>query len=218
MKNITTIFRLSFLTLLLTAFGVTTYGQYCSSNATSTADTKCDEVILDGNSTSINNNTATGGCATYTNFTSLPAPELTAGSQYNLSVKQGTCGGNYTRRVQAWIDYNQDEIFQNSEALRPTVTASGTGGLVISIDFTVPCGITSGNTRMRVVVKEGGGMSPCGTYTWGETEDYTVNLVTPSSSVTANFFAPDTAYIGTAVTFVNPNTAPIYSEWDLGND
>ena len=44
--------------------------------------------------------------------------------------------------------------------------------------------------------------SACGTYTWGETEDYTVNLQLPSS-VSASFIAPSTAWIKTVVKFLN---------------
>src|SRR5690606_15479240 len=67
---------------------------------------------------------------------------------------------------------------------------------------------TLGNTRMRVILWEGGGSSsstitPCGTYGYGETEDYLVNVFLPAP-------CSGTPVAGTAtsnVTDVCPNAA-----------
>jgi hypothetical protein len=55
----------------------------------------------------------------------------------------------------------------------------------VNATFTVPITALSGPTRMRVINQEGGQGSattivPCGSYGYGETEDYVVNIVTPS--------------------------------------
>jgi len=152
-------------------------GQYCSSNATSTADSKCDLVVLNGDSQNINNNTA-GPCQTYTDHTGLAPADLTQTMGYTLSLTNGTCGGNYTRYGNAWIDWNQDDDFDDAgEMLGAGTAGNNTNGFVHVINFTVPAGAALGNTRMRIIVKEGTATAQCGTYTYGETEDYTVTIL-----------------------------------------
>lgn len=169
---------LKWIASLLLGFGITgsAYGQYCTSGATSTADSNCEEVIFN----TINNNTA-GACATYSNFTNL-STNVTPGNSYNISVRMGTCGGSFTKSGKVYIDWNQDQDFLDpgEEVFTcgpgsPTTTYTGT--------VTVPATASIGSTRMRVVVEETSSLTfvdPCGSFTWGETEDYTVN-VNPSA-------------------------------------
>jgi hypothetical protein len=152
--------------------------QYCSSGATQTADSECDEVILAGNSVTISNNTAST-CATYSNFTSLAAADLTPGQSYSISITAGTCGGNYTKYINAWIDYNGNQIFDHpTEALGgPNGSTGSSSTHTETFNFTVPLITTVGTTRLRVIVSEGSqANNPCATPTWGETEDYNVDL------------------------------------------
>ena len=60
----------------------------------------------------------------------------------------------------------------------PTQTFTGT--------ITVPTGIPIGSSSvMRVICKEGGNITPCGTYSYGETEDYSVVFDPPFCGGTA---------------------------------
>ncbi len=149
---------------------------YCASSATSTADSECDLVQLN----TINNNTA-GICATYSNFTAI-STNLTIGNSYNLTVTAGTCGGAFTKHGKVYIDWNQDFDF-----LDPGEEVFGFGPIVAAApsttSITVPGTASLGSTRMRVIVSETGSLAninSCNTMTWGETEDYTVNI-TPSA-------------------------------------
>lgn len=192
------------LTLLFLWFvGSVSAQTYCASNALSQWDSKCDRVVLVGNTVTIDENSAAAGCQTYTDNTNVAAADLSPGGIYTVTITQGTCGGNYTRRSNAWIDFNNDGDFTDVGEMLSN--GSGTGVNVIT--FTVPCNAVAGNTRMRVIVNEtfANQTNPCGTYTWGETEDYTVNIQAPSGGLSSNFFAPDTAFVGTLVTFVNSN-------------
>ncbi|MBR9860583.1 hypothetical protein GYB22_07490, partial [bacterium] len=220
MKNITTkIIKLGFLSSFLLAGMIASAQSYCASGATSTADSKCDRVVLIGNSVSIDNNTSSTGCQTYTDHTNLAAPDLSPGGQYRISMTYGTCGGNYTRYSNAWIDYNHDGDFDDAGETLGSWAQNGSTGYVHDLDFEVPCGITPGKTRLRVVVKESGATgAPCGTYTWGETEDYTVDLQSPTGSISANFFLPDTAFVGTIVNLVNSVSGGYLNEWDINNN
>ncbi len=149
--------------------------EYCLANATDPADSLCAEVNLDGNI----NNTA-GVCATYSDFTGSVLTTLTQGQTYPLSVTSGTCGGCFGKWTKVYIDFNGDLGFGIDELVLTSVASSGgTCPHTVSGNFTVPAGAALGNTRMRVVVREGGSAAStqaCGTFTWGEVEDYTVEI------------------------------------------
>ena len=195
--------------------------QYCSSNAVSTADEDIASVYLKGNTVTLNNVSSTPTCQLYTDWTGLTPVDLSAGRSYTISIVESTCNGHYTYACNAWIDYNRDGTFQKAEAVAATSQSKNGAGATFTYTWSVPCNITPGNTRMRVVMIEGAVNNPgsaCGTYTWGETEDYTVNLQLPSS-VSSNFIAPSSAWIKTVVKFLNSNpTGYISHEWDANND
>ncbi len=154
---------------------------YCTSNATNSSDSEIDEVVLAGNTVIINNNTA-GTCAQYTDFTGLAPSDLAIGSSYQIDVTGGTCGGNYDKCVAVYIDWNQDGDFDDIEE---TIGTAGPNSVVTTYNFpfTVPAGAITGTTRMRVIVQETAdpsNISSCGTYSYGETEDYSV-LIEPAS-------------------------------------
>jgi PKD repeat protein len=218
MKNVTKflIKRLLLLSAFTAAFGLAANAQsYCTSGATSTADSKVSRTQMDGNTYSIDNNSGSS-CETYSDHTTgFPVPDLSPGGDYTVKLTYGTCGGNYTRYSNAWIDYNNDGDFDDAGEKLSAGATNGSSGYVHTINFTVPCNVTAGTTRMRVIVKESGAANPCGTYTWGETEDYTVNLLSPTGSVSADFARPDTAYTGTLVSFINPVQDGYLNEWDI---
>jgi PKD repeat protein len=162
---------------------------YCTSNATSTFDEEILNVSLGSMSNSSSCGT-TGGPGSinsqYSNFTNAtPAvaiPNLTQGFVYPLSVGIGTCNGNYSNWTKVWIDYNQNGLFTDPGEMvysSPTFTQ---GPHTETANITIPLTAAVGNTRMRVVNVEtssAAGVNPCGTYSWGETEDYFVNIAVP---------------------------------------
>jgi subtilisin-like proprotein convertase family protein len=166
------------LALLALGLAPTADAQYCPSNATSTADTKIAGVSLG----SLSNFVGTPGgapCEAYTNYTAVPAPNLTAGASYPASVQHGSCSGFfYGGWAKMWVDFNQNGIYEDPAEV---VLTGGFNSLaeIISSTVNVPTDAVLGITGMRVVLNEGGGPGqlPCGTFTWGETEDYLVNIV-----------------------------------------
>ncbi|MEX2597618.1 MAG: GEVED domain-containing protein, partial [Salibacteraceae bacterium] len=175
---------LSFLAVSMSSIG---FSQYCSSGASSTFDSKCDEVTLTGVNNSINNNTAAAGCGPgYSDFTAQVADVVTS-QTYNFSVTLGTCGGNFSKSAKIYVDWNQDfDFFDPGEEVAATPASNATTWTWTG-SFTVPITASIGNTRMRVVVSEtfsSANISPCGTFTWGETEDYTIDVLPPGLFVT----------------------------------
>jgi hypothetical protein len=160
---------------------------YLSSNATNTSD----EDILNVTFGTLNNSstcTTTGGGASvvneYSDFTALTPPTVVAGSTIPLSVQVGTCDGNFGNWTNVFIDYNRNGAFEAAERVY-TSSASTTGAHLETGNITIPSTVSAGVALMRVIVVEFGTntQSPTGTYSWGETEDYLVNL---QSIVTQN--------------------------------
>jgi hypothetical protein len=159
--------------LLAIGYASLGHAQYCASNATSTFDSNIGLVQLN----TINNSTL-GVCASYSNFTSQ-STNLTIGSNYSITVTAGTCGGNYTKYGKAYIDWNHDFDFLDANEMIATFGPAPATN-TFTVPFTVPFAALLGNARLRVVVVETGSLTSvnsCGTYTWGETEDYTVNVL-----------------------------------------
>ena len=107
----------------------------------------------------------------YTDLSTLLNPGLT----YNLTVYNTPEWEEY---YQAWIDWNQDEIFTDDEKLSTEDVFIDPGGTA-TISFTVPFAALPGNTRMRVmcVYYPGAAIDPCSVlYNFGEAEDYTIQI------------------------------------------
>jgi hypothetical protein len=155
---------------------------YCTSSATSTGD----EEILNVSIGTLNNSStcsSTGGPGSvqnmYSNYTALPATTLARTVSYNLNVQVGTCGGNYSNMTKVFIDYNQNGLFSDpgEEVYASATFTVGPHNEIGTV--LIPVTATLGNTRMRVITVETtviSSITPCGTYTWGETEDYFVNI------------------------------------------
>ena len=160
---------------------------YCTSAATSAAD----EEILNVTLSTLNNTSSCGVVAPgpgsvvslYSNFTtSVAAPILAPGVFYPFSVEIGTCNGNYNNWTKAWIDFNQNGLFTDPGEMVYSSTAATNGPHIETGIVAVPTTAVQGITRMRVVNVEttvATGVNPCGTYTWGETEDYFVQIASP---------------------------------------
>ncbi len=178
---------------------------YCTSNATNSADTRCD-----GISFGPLQNTTNVGCHTYRNFTANPAliKEFVIGASYNLAVSLGSCGGSFVKAAKVFVDWNYDGDFtDDGETI--LVSASQTGNWVASGNVTIPTTAPTGQKFLRIVVRETSdpaAILPCGTYSYGETQDYKIILVSPQQPV-ANFDALPTQTVETdIVSFTDQST------------
>ena len=138
----------------------------------------CDEFINNVNLNTINNTStcSTGGYADYTTSSTT----LAKGSSYSLTVIPGTPGQTnsaYTDdEIAAWIDFNNNNNFNDpGEQIGYVLVAAGWSNV---FNFTVPTTATLGNVRMRVRISYSpdGAIAPCGQSTYGEVEDYTLQI------------------------------------------
>jgi hypothetical protein len=161
---------------------------YCASGATNTANEEIFKVAL-GSMNNISSCSTVAGTGSllgsYSNFTTtVAAPSLITNSSYPFTVEIGTCGGAYGNFTKAWIDYNQNGIFTDPGELVYSSSASSIGAHTENGTIVIPGNALTGVTRMRVVNMQAtlaSVVQPCGTYIWGETEDYFVQIV---SSIT----------------------------------
>ncbi len=139
---------------------------YCTSSGNNTSYEYINKVILGGiNNTSGNN----GG---YGDFTAMTT-DLSTGSTYTINLTPGFPSSAYVESWRVWIDYNGDLDWNDSGEQ----VAQGAGSSVLNLTFTVPSNAASGTTRMRVSMKYGGYPSTCGSFTYGEVEDYSVHII-----------------------------------------
>lgn len=162
---------------------------YCGSSATSSVDTDIGQVVFGPMTNPAALGPTTNNPAafnTYSSFVgSIPVQNYTQGLNYPITLHQITSGNFFfAAYFNVFIDYNQDGVFdpvtERVFSGGPTGPTSATPVTTsVSGSITIPFSSFVGTTRMRVVLREGGNNTnpPCGTYTWGETEDYTINIV-----------------------------------------
>jgi hypothetical protein len=167
--------KLSYLLLFL-LFQITLFAQYCTNvGPTSNIDSNVESVVLSGVVGTINY-VGCPGVVGLQDLTQSVNVSLNAGGTYTISVKFGTCGGNYAGAGEAWIDFDQNGNFDTYESLGTWV---GTPPVPVqNWSFTVPPNAVNGSTRLRVMQKEQGAipLNPCGTYTWGSVTDFGITL------------------------------------------
>lgn len=138
---------------------------YCSTKGNNVNYEWIDNVAIGAisNTTSANNG--------YADFTSLTG-NLPYGSN-TIVVSAGFSSSSYTEYWKVWIDFNQNGTFESSEEV---VSGSSSSSGNLSYNFSVPTSALAGTTRMRVSMKWNAAPSPCETFSYGEVEDYTVNI------------------------------------------
>ena len=141
----------------------------------------CDEYINNVLLNTINNTTAcsAGGFGNY----SAMSTTLAKGSPYTVTVSPAINGapGAYTDdEIAVWIDYNNDLDFADAgERIAYVLVAAGWNNV---FNFVVPATATTAlvNMRVRISYSVDGAIIPCGESTFGEVEDYKVNIVASS--------------------------------------
>lgn len=120
--------------------------------------------------------TATTGYSDYS--TTVAAPTLIVGDTYNLSITVGTGTGTHSAGI--WIDFNQNGSFLDPGEFFSIGQGTILPNTTVTIPVTVPTNAQLGNTRIRIAYVYGNSLLSSWTCftnaTFGETEDYTVNI------------------------------------------
>jgi len=147
---------------------------YCSASG------GCDEYIYGVSLGSIN--TWATPCSSYIDYSGTQSTAMTPGQSYYFEVVTAIGGTPYTGyggdKLGIWIDYNGDGDFTDSNEL--VYSADGYG--YFSGTIIVPANANGGVTKMRVRLTWEAALTPCGSNTYGEVEDY--GIILPSGPKT----------------------------------
>ncbi|MGO3184312.1 MAG: GEVED domain-containing protein [Aequorivita sp.] len=150
----------------------TTELSYC--DATSTSVEPITRVIFSNVDNPSSPDTSSPG---YEDFTAIVA-DVEAGETYSFTG-EGNTNGPYIAHFTVWVDWNQNGELEESEKyeIGTIENSDGTDGQQAINDIEVPADAVSGETRMRLRKRYNmSSTDPCGSYTFGQTEDYTVNV------------------------------------------
>ena len=153
------------------------------------------------------------GCSTngYGDFLTL-STTLETGHTYTLEWETGYSDQDAC----LWIDLNNNREFEDSERLITDYNLANSG-TVYTTGFTVPADACPGNKRLRIRANwQSSSADPCTDFNYGETEDYTVSIISPEPPV-ANFTADQTTVLaGESITFTDLSTNnPTSWLWDF---
>ncbi len=151
---------------------------YCPSAATSTAGTKIDSIQL--NNIKFSKTTADN----YVDNTALFVNGESNGTVSLFMKLSSADATNNNRFVKVFIDYNNNGVFDANELVH-TSPAITNGDYSANFDL-ISNLIINQFTKLRVVVAETSAatnVNACGTYTSGETQDYTLRVVNPSNDI-----------------------------------
>ena len=139
---------------------------YCTAGTTSTTYERITNVTMG----SINNSS---GASSYSNYTAI-STNVSVGVPTGITV---TIGVPYsTDKVYIWCDWNRNGTLTDAGE---AVYASAAGVGPFSTNITPPAGTTAGGVRMRIRLTDsaaGPNTTPCGNSSYGEVEDYTLNV------------------------------------------
>jgi trimeric autotransporter adhesin len=169
----------------------------CASNGTNAS-----YEWIAGVSTNAFNNTSTAAQSStgYTNYISQTVGMYLGTNTIRLTP--GFASTTYTERWGVWIDFNNDNDFNDAGEQILNFTTGSTG--VVTTTVSIPStAATNSPRRMRIVMSDAATVSPCGTYNYGETEDYMVTFTRP----------PSTGPAPAPTTYCAANGNSIVDEW-----
>jgi hypothetical protein len=101
----------------------------------------------------------------------LDTPATMNYGKNTFTLNPGFSDYQYVEYWGGWMDLNGDQIFSEDEKL-----FDYSGSTTTTMDIQLPETVAQGSYRLRVVMMWDSAPSPCGAYSYGETEDFTVSV------------------------------------------
>jgi len=120
-----------------------------------------------------------------------------------INFSAGFKSSSYTEYWQVWIDLNQDGDFTDSG--EKLVSGSSSSSNSLSATLEVPATAKLGQTRMRVTMKYNAAATSCESFSYGEVEDYTVNIVAAGARLDGSQDAEELGFEESVMFSVYPN-------------
>ncbi|WP_020408382.1 M14 family zinc carboxypeptidase [Hahella ganghwensis] len=116
------------------------------------------------------------GSSKYSDFTETVTgevvPAVRGGNSVTLTPQFS--GSSYNEYWKVWIDLNKDGDFE--DAGEEVFTSGGASSSEVTGTLSIPANADLGKTTMRVAMRYNAAPTPCGTFNYGEVEDYTVEI------------------------------------------
>jgi|GEM_PF-981278 len=138
-----------------------------------------------------------GGTPAHEDFTGVSGDVL-AGESYEIAL-EGNTVGEFTNRFAVFVDWNQNDVLDDAgEVYEITQTINGSDGndgQQATQTLDVPIDALAGKTRMRVKKLFGTNdyLDPCVGASFGQAEDYSINVTLPTARVQVVHNSPDPA-------------------------
>jgi len=145
---------------------------YCSSGPTTTVDSNLGLTVLIGDTKSINEDSNCPGSVGPRDLTNYTAD--LGRKNYTLTTTVTTCGNNFPTLTGAWIDWNNNFLFEDNEKKVGEFSTLKN----VSWTFAVPQDAVKGKLRLRVQTQETQAttLNPCANFPYGATKDFTVDV------------------------------------------
>jgi carboxypeptidase T len=112
------------------------------------------------------------GASTYSDFTAQVI-DLQRGAN-SLRLTPQFSGRAYAEYWKAWVDLNKDGDFL--DAGEEAYSSGRALSTVATGNLTIPASAPAGKTRLRIAMRYNAAPVPCGSFNYGEVEDYSVRL------------------------------------------
>ena len=146
-------------------------------------------------------------CTGYsTNTTAFPSSNLTPGQSYSINITEGGLF-TFNYKIAIWFDINDDGDFVD---VGEELFQGNSSSVVYNGNITIPNATTSGLHYMRVMIhnNQSATLTPCGTFSLGETEDYVVQIAGGGCTPTISNNSP--VSVGGSIALTS-STADTYS-------
>ena len=155
---------------------------YCLSTYSNTTDDWISNVTFN----TINNYSGQGGTDSYEDFSTV-STNVEPGQTYPISITF-VMNGSWHQDCFAFIDWNRDCDFNDTNESIDLGFKAGSGTLTSSIS--IPLDATPGSRRLRIVEQYNQNPGACDAHptVYGETEDYTINILHTDIVLDMNIF------------------------------
>lgn len=192
---------------------------YCLPNPTSVDGNGIVSVAFGG----MTNTTHLGSTAGFGDYSSMSG-SVPAGTTASIDITYAT---GYTYGTIIWVDWNNSLTFDTNEVVY-TGTSTNSNPTTLTATFDIPATTALGNYRMRILAADSyfdsytssiaaaAAASPCGSYTWGVAEDYTLTVTEAPSCLPVTGLAVSNITAHTA-TLTWQGDAAGYTIWDMSD-